>query len=224
MPTSEALLSGAGPSGSAGGGGDYSAMLARFAATRVRGQGWAGAVEAYHAVRAMPYFSGPDRTPLEALRTGRGACTARHIILRDLLRGVGVPAEVEMVECDFAAAVPPHPTMPGTLRATCETGGIRDIHCWVRAQNADVSVVMDATWPDDLASYGFAVNTGWDGVGDTLLAAHGTVRAAPEDVLAGKELLLAELTEEEASARRAFLAGLSEWLKDLPAGQEGGRQ
>lgn len=199
-------------------------MLAHFAATSMRGQGWSGAVEAYHAVRAMPYFSGSDRTPLQALRTGRGACTARHIILRDLLRGLGVPAEVEMVECDFAAAVPAHPTMPKALRATCETGGIRDVHCWVRAWNGDVSVVMDATWPDDLARYGFAVNTGWDGDADTRPAAQGTVRGAPEDVLAGKEALLAELTEEEASARRAFLAGLSEWLKDLPAGQEGGRQ
>lgn len=216
MPTSEVLLSATGSQGSAGGGGDYPAALARFAAGRVGGQGWRGAVEAYHAVRAMPYFSGPDRTPLAALRTGRGACTARHIILRDLLRGLGVRADVELVDCDFAAAIPPHPSMPEPVRVLCGAGHIRDMHCWVRAWNKDVPVLMDATWPDELAAYGFAVNTGWAGEGDTRPAARGEVRGAPEDVLAGKEALLAELTDEETSARRAFLAGLSAWLEKLP--------
>lgn len=216
MPTSEVRPSTAGSPGSAGGAGDYPAALARFAARNVRAQGWAGAVEAYHSVRAMPYFSGPDRSPGAALHSGRGACTARHIILRDLLRGLGVPADVEMVECDFAAGVPPHPTMPASVRSKAGIGGIRDVHCWVRARNGSVPILMDATWPDALGAYGFPMNTGWEGTGDTRPAVQGRVRATPEDVLAKKDELLAELTEEETKLRRAFLTGLSAWLEKLP--------
>lgn len=217
MPSSEFLFSKVGAESSAGGGGDYPAALASFAARHVRGQGWQGAVEAYHAVRAMPYFSGPDRSPLAALRSGRGACTARHIVLRDLLRGLGIAADVELVDCDFAAAIPPHPTMEPSLKALAGAGGIRDMHCWVRARNGETAVLMDATWCDDLAAYGFPVNSGWTGDRDTRPAvANGVVRAAAEDVLASKEELLAELTNEEVSARRAFLAALSTWLEELP--------
>ncbi|MEM6323385.1 MAG: hypothetical protein AAF748_06870 [Pseudomonadota bacterium] len=224
MHISETSSAPTGTHGSAPRGADYSDALARFANDHVSGQGWAAVVEAYHAVRAMPYFSGPDRTPLAALRSGRGACTARHIILRDLLRRLGVQADVEIVDCDFAAAVPPHPTMPADLRHVAEEGSIRDMHCWVRAWNGETPVLLDATWPDTLAAYGFAVNAGWAGAGDTRAAADGTVRCAPEDVLASKEALLSELSDKQSNARLSFLAGLSKWLNELPSGQEGGRR
>ena len=46
-------------------------------------------LQAYSAVRQMLYFSGADRTPMAALRDGRGACTAKHLVLRDALRKAG---------------------------------------------------------------------------------------------------------------------------------------
>ena len=36
----------------------------------------------YHAVRKLGYFSSEDRSPDAVMRTGRGACTAKHILLR----------------------------------------------------------------------------------------------------------------------------------------------
>ena len=80
---------------------EYAEALAAFGARHLAGEGSAALVQAFHAVRNLPYFSGPDRSALAALRTGRGACTAKHVLLRDLLRGLGTPAVVEIVEGDY---------------------------------------------------------------------------------------------------------------------------
>lgn len=208
----------------------YRDALAAFHARHVTAKGREGAVQAFHSVRNLPYFSGPDRTPLAALQSGRGACTAKHIVLRDLLRGLGYAAEVELVACDFAAAVPCVPSMPAALRAFvqaggAQAGGVQDIHCWVRVVMDGDSLLLDATWPDSLAPYGFAVNTAWNGVGETRpVAAGGIVRATVEDVLASKAALLAQLPQHEADRRKQFLAALSEWLEGLDAEHEGGTQ
>lgn len=202
--------------GGLGGGDDtYEEALAAFAARHLLQPGEAGVVQAFHAVRNMPYFSGPDRSPLTALRAGRGACTAKHVILRDLLRQMGMIADVEMVECDFAAAIPVSGTMPEALASMARAGGVRDFHCWVRLGVGDHAQRLDATWPDLLAGYGFPVNDDWTGQGDTRPAAPGLVRAREEDVLASKVELLAGLTAEEAEARRAFLGMLSRWLEQI---------
>ena len=202
----------------------YDSERAAFRARHVSGSGIAGVVQAFHAVRNMPYFSGPDRTPLAALHNGRGACTAKHLILRDLLRDLGYDAQVELVACDFAAAVPLVPGMPEALRGFVQDAGVRDMHCWVRLHLDGQGLLLDATWPDSLAAQGFAVNADWAGAGDTRPAAPGERRDAPEDVLARKAELLAELAPEEIQRRRAFLEVLSAWLEDMAGGRErGGR-
>lgn len=202
----------------------YSEALSAFAAQHAVSPGPFAAVRAYHAVRNIPYGSGPDRTPRTALEVGRGACTAKHLILRDLLRQLGLTADVELVDCDFAAGVPPVPSMPEPLRQTAQDGGIRDVHCWVRLRGTDDALRLDATWPDTLSAYGFPVNSGWDGTGDTQPAApDGVVLATADDVLAAKERLLSNLTDEEATARKEFLRQLTAWLMDLPK-EHGGRK
>ena len=109
---------------------DYHAELGRFFVEHVPAQGKAGVLQAYAAVRRLPYFSGSDRTPLAALRSGSGACTAKHIILRDLLRRVGMRADVEIVEGDFAAAIPLHFSQPSDLQDMIRQRGVTDFHCW----------------------------------------------------------------------------------------------
>lgn len=194
---------------------DYAAALAGFRAGQVRGQGVEAVVSAYHAVRNLPYFSGPDRTPLTALRDRRGACTAKHLILRDLLRDLGETAEVELVEGDFASGVPVAPDMPEELKALIREGGVRDVHCRVRWDGPDGPQRLDATWPDALARWGFAGDAGWHGKGDTSQAIRDiTVLPCQGDVLAEKARLLAGLTAEEAERRRSFLRLLSEWLQE----------
>jgi hypothetical protein len=190
----------------------YAVALAAFAAPHGDDP-----VALFHAVRAMPYRSGPDRTPLGALRTGQGACTAKHLILRDALRLAGHRAEVELVEGDFAGAIPDHPSMPDPLRAEIAAGGVTDFHCRVRlSAPGQPHRRLDATWPDTLIPFGFATARGWDGTGDTAQAiARVRVAACVDGVLGEKARLLSALPPDAAARRLRFLRLLSDWLADV---------
>lgn len=171
----------------------------------------------YHAVRKLAYFSSGDRSPEAVMRTGRGACTAKHILLRDLLRRHGEVAEAALVEGDFAAGIPQVAYMPAPLRDMIRDSGVADFHCYVVWQNAGHEVRLDATWPDALADHGFPVNAGWTGSGDTILAItpDGITRRV-EDVITAKAQLLSGLSVDQADKRRRFLTLLSDWIATLP--------
>ena len=195
---------------------DYQDAMERFLAAHVSARGVGGVVQTYAAVQRMPYFSGPDRTPLAALRSGRGACTAKHIILRDLLRRAGARACVEIVEGDFAAGIPLHPTQSPDLQQMIRQRGVTDFHCRVRLMRPEGDLRLDATWPEDLAAYGFAVNRAWTGTGDTLQAIPAVVvRSDDEDVLGTKALLLAGLSTAARQKRLEFLRLLSAWMTTI---------
>ncbi len=202
----------------------YAEGLAAFVAAHVPARGAGGVLQAYTAVRQMPYFSGPDRTPLTALREGRGACTAKHVILRDVLRAIGRRADVEIVQGDFAAAIPPHPSQDAALAEMVRQGDVMDFHCRVVLRGVDGDRRLDATWPDALAPFGFAVNRDWTGQGDTLQAIpDAIVRATPEDVLAAKAELLATLDPPMIARRLEFLRLLSGWMAGLKTTETWGR-
>ena len=167
----------------------------------------------YHAVRKLPYFSSGERSAEAVMRTGRGACTAKHILLRDLLRRHGESAEVELVAGDFAAGMPQVASMPLPLREMIRAAGVADYHCYVVWQNARHVVRLDATWPNALADQGFPVNAGWFGTGNTILAiTPGGITERAEDVISAKARLLAGLTAEQTNKRRQFLKLLSDWI------------
>ena len=202
----------------------YAEAISTFVASQVLERGKAGVVQAYAAVQRMPYFSGPDRTPIAALRDGRGACTAKHIVLRDVLRAIGESADVEVVNGDFAAAIPFHHTQDRALAEMIRQAGIRDFHCRVlwRAPSGDVR--LDATWPEMLAEYGFSVNRSWVGQSDTLQAMpDATISATPEDVLGTKAQLLAGLDPARIARRLEFLRLLSAWMAGLQMTETSGR-
>ena len=195
---------------------EYPAELDRFFAENVPARGKAGVLQAYAAVRQLFYFSGPDRTPLAALRSGSGACTAKHIILRDLLRRVGMRAVVEIVEGDFAAGIPLHSSQPSDLQEMIRQRGVTDFHCRVRLMRPEGDLRLDATWPDYLAAYGFVVNRTWTGEGDTLQAIPDViVRSSDEDVLGAKAMLLADLGDATKRKRLEFLRLLSGWIAHI---------
>jgi hypothetical protein len=192
----------------------YGAELAAFLERSVSTHGREAVAQAFHAVRNMAYHSGPDRTALAALRSGRGACTAKHILLRDLLRLLGETADVEIVQGDFARDMPVSPDMGDELRAAVEAAGVTDFHCRVIWNDGGREKVLDATWPDSVASFGIPVNAGWDGSGDSRSAiADVTSMGRHEDVIARKEELLASLPATVRERRRAFLTLLSRWLE-----------
>ena len=170
----------------------------------------------YHAVRKLAYFSSGERSPEAVMRSGRGACTAKHILLRDLLRRQGEVAEVELVAGDFAAGMPQVASMPAPLREMIRSAGIADYHCYVVWHDAGHEVRLDATWPDALESHGFPVNAGWAGGGDTTLAiTPNGIKARAEDVIVAKARLLSGLTADQSERRRLFLKLLSDWIATI---------
>ena len=167
----------------------------------------------YHAVRNLTYASDGNRQPEIVIATGKGSCTGKHLLLRDLLRHVGETADVEFIEGDFAAAMPVIPSMSEELKHWVSSGGIKDFHCYVVWRGDEGEVKLDATWPDRMASLGFPVNAKWNGAGDTRVAINaGTVKGRAEDVLGRKKVLLATLTEKQINDRLRFLKLLTEWM------------
>ena len=196
---------------------DYLAALDEFIKRHADPSKHSVVVSLFHAVRNIPYFSSGDRSPEAVLRDQRGACTAKHLLLRDLLRRCGEFADVELIEGDFAASMPVVNSMPDELKMWIRSGGIKDYHCYVVWRGPEREQILDATWPDALARFGFTVNSAWTGEGDTALAIVPTfIKSRDEDVITRKEKLLLSLTREETHHRKLFLSLLSTWLAGLP--------
>jgi hypothetical protein len=200
----------------------YQAERAAFKARHVSDPGIAGAVQAFHAVRNLPYFSGPDRTPLAALRNGRGACTAKHMLLRDLLRDLGYRADVELVDCDFAAAVAPGAGNAGRIARLCAHGGsprhslLGAAASWRAGRSAGRHMARQPchAW--------FCRERRLDRSRRNRPGGQGH-RAGHGRGCSGKKAeLLAELAPEETQRRKAFLGVLSAWLEEMSVGHEGG--
>lgn len=196
---------------------DYTTALDHFIERHVDLAKESAVISLFHAVRNIPYFSSGERSPEAVLRDNRGACTAKHLLLRDLLRRCGELADVELIEGDFAASMPVVNSMPDELKMWIRSGGIKDYHCYVVWRGPEREQILDATWPDALARYGFTVNCDWVGEGDTALAIVPTfIKSRVEDVIRRKEKLLLSLTREETHHRKLFLSLLSTWLASLP--------
>lgn len=167
----------------------------------------------FDAVRNMPYASTGERTPQALLDSGKGACTAKHLLLRDLLRHIGEEAEVVLVPGDFAAGIPLVPGMSPELQHEIRVHGVKDFHCYAVWHDGAQAVKLDATWGDAMAAMNFPVNRDWDGAQDTRLAL--TPSGAPiraEDVIKRKEELLATLAPADRERRRRFLDLLTAWM------------
>jgi len=196
---------------------DYTTSLDHFIERHVDLAKESAVISLFHAVRNIPYYSSGERSPEAVLRDNRGACTAKHLLLRDLLRRCGELADVELIEGDFAASMPVVNSMPDELKMWIRSGGIKDYHCYVVWRGPEREQILDATWPDALARYGFTVNSDWVGEGDTALAIVPTfIKSRVEDVIRRKEKLLLSLTREETHHRKLFLSLLSTWLASLP--------
>jgi hypothetical protein len=190
----------------------YGRQLDEFLDAHVR-RGHPTVPAIFHAVRNLTYASDGNRRPEMVIATGKGSCTGKHVLLRDLLRHVGEEADVEFIEGDFAASMPVVSSMSDELKKWVTSGGINDFHCYVVWKDGEDERKLDATWPDKMASFGYQVNAEWDGSGDTRVAiATGTVRGRAEDVLERKAALLATLDEKQINDRLRFLKLLTEWM------------
>lgn len=200
---------------------DYGEALDAFLRACTQSGDCPTVTEVYHAVRNLTYASDGNRTPAGVLETGRGSCTGKHLLLRDLLRRMGERAEVETVEGDFALGVPAHPTMSPALLAFAGKGGTRDFHNYVVWEGPHGAAKLDATWPDAMAGFGFAVNSDWAGQGNSGIALTPVSnRGTAEDVIEYKKRLLSELSAQETADRLSFLALLTGWIAGHSTGSD----
>lgn len=195
---------------------DYDRTIKAFVAPLAGAGQKAAVVACYHAVRNFDYMSDGVRDPQTVVNRRAGSCSGKHIVLRDCLIALGETASIETVEGDFAGGIPDHETMPDELRTYARDGGIRDFHQFVVWDSGSDSCRLDATWPDQLASFGFSVNRDWQGSGDTRLALRPQrFFGSTENIQYTKAEMIGSLTPVERDRREAFLKVLSRWLGSL---------
>jgi hypothetical protein len=172
----------------------------------------------YNAVRNIPYGSVGARDPLMVLKNRSGSCSGKHILLRNLLRRAGYEAGVMTIFTHFDSKLEPHRAFPPELNRMIEEGGVCDFHHYVRVGGAN-GQKLDATWQDTLKPYGFPVNSGWNGEGDTELASVPIETFEPvEDLIAFKIERVNLLPKAEADRRTRFFGLLSQWIAKLGDG------
>jgi hypothetical protein len=182
----------------------------------IGGEGKSRLVRLYHAVRNIPYGAAGVRDPVEVIEHNLGSCSGKHILLRDLLRGVGCEAQIVTIFTHFNKAIPLNDSYPEELRRMIVDEEVCDFHHYVGARLDGDWARLDATWHDALAPYGFPVNDRWDGTGDTVLAAE-PIReyASVEDLATFKEALIAALPPKERAKRAKFFTLLTDWIAAL---------
>ena len=171
----------------------------------------------YHAVRNIPYGAVGQRDPAHVLAANAGSCSAKHMLLDDLLRRLGHRTRLITIFTHFDAGVPDHASYPEELRELLRRGQVPDFHHFLRVEQDGRWLALDATWHDRLGAYGFPVNTGWTGAGDTRPAAKPFREYPPTaDLAALKERLLKELSPQQRALRTRFFGLLSAWIAGLP--------
>lgn len=171
--------------------------------------------EIFHGVRRLPYHSSGDRSLMGILKSKRGSCSSKHILLAALLNSVGVRAQVELVQGDFATPLRAARGIPVSFVEAARSG-VRDIHNVVRAWLNGRPTVLDATWHDDVKPHRFRVNDAWEGEGDTEIAVDVESFLGPAaDVAAAKAHIISSWPNAEQARRRAFLEQINEWVAAL---------
>lgn len=173
-------------------------------------------VEAFHAVRRMTYASTGSRDPADLVRERHGACTAKHLLLAQLLDSLGVPVRVRCLAGAFGLGLPEAPDMPDELKAMIREGGVPDVHNVVVAEIDGRETLLDATWHDEMIAVGFPVNDRWNGVGDTKPALQGTFLEHDGDLVAFKASQLSSLPSSEQQRRLRFLELITQYSAARP--------
>lgn len=169
----------------------------------------------YHQVRKIPYGSNGNRDPRVVFESNVGSCSGKHILLRDLLRSAGYEAEIITMFTYFNESTPLCGSFPDELKSLSKEERIPDFHHYVRIKKHGAWVKLDATWHDELDSFGFAVNTKWAGEGDTLLASVPEQEYPNEENLIDfKARLVATLPDDQKALRARYFELVTKWIAD----------
>ncbi len=173
-------------------------------------------VRVFEKVRDIPYGSTGERNPRHILQANIGSCSGKHILLNNLFRALGFESKVLTCLHHFNEALPSGNTCPPRLREMMRNYKIIDFHHFIKLQNRDKRLDVDATWDALLKDYGFPVNLDWDGESDTTIAVKPiTFYPETEDIAGLKKRLIAELSPKDRKIRREFMRLLTDWLRQI---------
>jgi len=174
---------------------------------------------AYRHVRDIPYGSTGERDPKEIVRNNLGSCSGKHVLLSRLLRSADQECKVVTCLHHFNEALPRRDDYPDELKEILDSRPVIDFHHFIRLKRGGRWLDVDATWDRALAAYGFPVNLGWTGEGDTRVAVRPIkFYNSTEDIIALKIRLISELSPEEQRVRSRFMRLLTSWMAEIRTG------
>lgn len=161
-------------------------------------------------VQQMPYaWPGPP-TAASARESGRGTCAAKHALLRDNIKAVGLDCERLMVV---------GPLVPSVWPDLGEAGlHLMEVHeCLTVATPWAGPLLIDVTWHPAAVRAGLPGTLDWDGASDMICAIE-PVRSyvVANDFRAQKEMLRSRLySTADRNTRDQVLARIAERAAEL---------
>lgn len=174
-------------------------------------EGTLGPREAFRLVRDLPYRRTPALTPEAVVAAWCGTCTAKHVLLKQLLGEMGIPSRLIMAGHLFSRETAPF--LPPEVLAHVDGGPVPDVHTYLEVLDGRLPRPVDATWPLGLRAWGFPANPSWEGP-MALACVPLETGAVPEgcDVSSFKEAWIVRWVGRERPRREALLQALRTWL------------
>lgn len=177
------------------------------------------AASAFALVRDMPYQRASTREPEAIVREWRGTCSGKHYLLAGIFRELGMDSRIIMCTHRFTRDNTGH--FPPELQALVAREPVPDVHTYIRLENTEGWMTVDATWPSSAEPLGMPVNRVFSDGRDMIIACDAVDTyevPSGDDPQAFKEQLIAEFCGSSSTIRDEFIEGMSRWLSDATQG------
>ena len=172
----------------------------------------------FAVVRDLPYERASDCRPATTIAEWRATCTGKHVLLHALYTEFGLHAV--LIHAAHAFTLEHAPWVPPALAAILDAGPVPDVHTFLRLERQSQWTTVDGTWPLAARRLGLPVNERFVDGRDMHVACdpdelfHVPDPSDVDAVDALKERILADHAGAQRPRQEAFIAGLSDWLRD----------
>ncbi len=169
-------------------------------------------------VRDIPYQFIGSRDIDSMLQAGAGTCNAKHMLLHELLKGLGYETEYVIDEfqlTDLLAGISSSDPQVAQLRQMA-TEIEPYYHTYLKVKKNEAWISLDVSFDTPLAVYGFPVDLDWDGTRDMQLfhtpLKTTAVEGSPD---AFKKQLVQRESPENKKKRKEFFRVLNSLLESF---------
>ena len=167
-------------------------------------------IAVFEKIRDIPYAVVPEINSAfhyaRMLAVGRGSCTPKHFLLRDMYEKMGLP--VLYVVCPFRWS-DLEVDYPAHLRKLAEAMPISH-HLACKVEIGGRLVLVDATMDSPLKELGLPVNENWNGFDGMIMP---VTPVGEEEVFHPSEVRNYEASYDEASLQ--FFSRMNAWLEKV---------